>query len=35
MSLYCSYGNMKQGYMREIDNARTENKVLFEQRNEY
>ncbi|WP_434757516.1 hypothetical protein bpuCAU1_001399 (plasmid) [Borrelia puertoricensis] len=35
LSLDYTYRTMKQDYMREIENARKENKALFDQRNEH
>ncbi len=35
LNLYYTYKTMKQDYLREIENAKTENKALFNQRDEY
>nr|ABP88198.1 hypothetical protein [Borrelia lonestari] len=35
LNLDYTYKTMKQDYMREIENAKIENKALFDQRDEY
>ncbi|QFP42698.1 hypothetical protein F9Y90_06335, partial (plasmid) [Borrelia miyamotoi] len=35
LNLDYTYRTMKQDYMREIENAKSENKALFHQRDEY